>query len=119
MLDDIDRRLWAWGDYMRSRADFGIGYPSRNSIHKAMTEGPGAGSSGGFRYDLMPGEVEQVEAIVCEMTEPLRAVLREKYIRGVPDKVGSQCCGISMDKYRRRIEQVHYYLAGRIGLAAA
>lgn len=61
MLPEIDQRLVRWGEYMRSYADFGLGYPPRNVIHRCMVEGPGAGQSTKRGDEPTPHDVQEVE----------------------------------------------------------
>jgi len=115
MLHDIDVRLYEWGDYVRERQDFGLGYPRRNVIHKAMREGPGAGESGGQKDVPMPDPVSEIESALLGVTGPLKETAKQRYVAHVTDKVAAQRMRISVAQYRQRIDQLHYYIAGVVG----
>ena len=116
MLHDIDVRLYEWGDWVRERRDFGLGYPARNVIHKAMKEGPGAGQSGGKREMEMPNTVLMMEDALLGVTGPLRETAMQRYVSAAPDKVAAQRMKISVSQYRQKIDQLHFYVAGVLGL---
>jgi len=118
VLHDIDVRLYEWGDYVRERQDFGLGYPRRNVIHKAMREGPAAGVSGGSSDAPMPGSVSEIESALLGVTGPLKETAKQRYVSHVPDKVAAQRMKISVAQYRQRIDQLHYYIAGVMGVEA-
>lgn len=116
MLHDIDVRLYEWGDWVREKRDFGLGYPARNVIHKAMKEGPGAGQASGKRETPMPESVEIVEVALTGLTGQLKETAMQRYVSSAPDKVAAQRLKISVAKYRQRIDQLHFYVAGVLGL---
>ena len=114
MLHDIDVRLYSWGDYVRERHDFGLGYPRRNVIHKAMREGPGAGQSSGKSEPPMPNGVAEIEAALTQAPEQHQATAKVRYVAHVTDKVAAQRLKISVSQYRQRIDQLHHYIAGAL-----
>ena len=115
MKTDIDRRLWEWGNWVRERQDYGLGYPRRTVIHKAMREGPGARQSSGYVEIQMPAPVEQMEQALCMITGGLRETAIQRYVRQSADKVAAERMRISVAQYRQRIDQLHYYIAGALG----
>jgi hypothetical protein len=115
MLHDIDSRLYEWGDYVRERQDFGLGYPQRNVIHKAMREGLGASEATGHRDSPMPTPIGEIESALLGVTGPLKETAKQRYVAHVPDKVAAQRMRISVAQYRQRIDQLHYYIAGVVG----
>lgn len=120
MLAEVDQRLFRWGDYMRSIVEAELGYPRRSVIHRCMVEGPGASQATGKLSDEpMPPDIEEVESILCELSDPVIAAVRQKYLKGHLDRVGAQNCRVSVKLYRERIDRAHYYIAGRLGLSAA
>ena len=117
MLHDIDVRLYEWGDYVREQQDFGLGFPKRNVIHKAMQEGPNAARSGGGGEAVMPKSVEQIEDTLCNSHESIKVTAKLRYVNQNTDKVAAQKLSISVSQYRQRIDQLHYYIAGSLGLS--
>ena len=118
MLHDIDILLYSWGDYVRERQDFGLGYPRRNIIHKAMKEGPGAGQSNGKGEPPMPAGVEEIEAALTRAPEQHQETAKVRYVAHVTDKVAAQRLKISVSQYRQRIDQLHHYIAGALSPVA-
>ena len=114
MIHDIDVRLYTWGDYVRERQDYGLGYPQRNIIHKAMREGPGAGQSSGKGEPPMPLGVEEIEAALTRAPEQHQETAKVRYVAHVTDKVAAQRLKISVSQYRQRIDQLHHYVAGAV-----
>jgi len=119
MLKDVDLRLFEWGDWVRERQDFGLGYPRRNIIHKAMREGPGAGSSSKSPDLPMPEPIERMESAICGLSGGLKQTVIYRYVAQDTDRVASDKLKVSVAQYRQRIDQVHYYIAGVLGLEAA
>jgi len=119
MLRDIDERLWRWGDYMRERADAGLGYPRATTIHRCMTEGPGAGQSGGHGGDVIPEAVAETEAAIQRLPVPLKQAVKAKYLRREHNRQAAKRLGISVGTYRQRIDQAQHFVAGTLQGAAA
>ena len=114
MLHDIDVRLYQWGDYVRERQDYGLGYPRRNIIHKAMREGPSAGQSSGKGEPPMPTGVEEIESALTRAPEAHKETAKARYVAQVTDKVAANRLKISVSQYRQRIDQLHHYIAGAL-----
>lgn len=118
MIAEMDNRLFEWGDYMRERRDFGLGFPRRCVIHRAMHEGPGAGQSSGARVEPIPSHVAQIEESLIGVSTELRAAVELRYICQDIDRVAAQKLRVSVAHYRHRINHVHYYIAGVLGVPA-
>jgi len=118
MLTDIDARLWEWGDWVRERQDFGLGYPRRNVIHRAMKEGPSAGQCSRVELE-MPSHIQAMEQALCGVTGGLRETAMQRYVSQCADKVAAQRLKVSVAQYRQRIDQLHYYIAGVFGQETA
>ena len=116
MLAWVDHLLWEWADWSRRRDDAGLGYPRQTIEYRLMREGAGAAirSTAGPRTIDMPEAVERVEAVIVKMPDRHKQVIREKYLRGLPDAQAAQLCGMSVGTYRRVLEQVHWYIAGHL-----
>ena len=116
MLAWVDRLLGEWADWSRRRDDAGLGYPRQTTEYRLMREGAGAAirSTSGPRTIDMPEAVERVEAVIVRMSDRHQQVIREKYLRGLPDAQAARLCGMSVGSYRRALEQVHWYIAGHM-----
>ena len=118
MIPEMDNRLFEWGDYMRERRDFGLGYPRRSIIHKAMHEGPGASQTKAPQIEPMPSQIAEIEESLTGVSESLRKAIELRYICQDIDKVAAQKLRVSVAHYRHRINHVHYYIAGVLGVPA-
>lgn len=116
MLAWVDNVLAQWAEWSRRRDDAGLGYPSQTVEYRLMREGAGASirSTAGPRLVDMPEVVEKVEAVLVRMPERHRQVVRAKYLSALPDTQAARALGMSLGTYRRAMEQVHWYIAGRL-----
>lgn len=118
MIQEIDTRLFEWGDYMRIRGDFGLGYPHRNILHKAMREGAGASQRAGRPEEQVPEHIEEIEQSLVGVGGSLRQAAIARYICRDVDKVAAEKLEVSIASYRHRINHLHYYIAGVLKLRA-
>lgn len=109
----LDSKLKDWGRYRRKDNDCGLGYGSRNSIDRMMSEGVGAGQSTSSEiYIDTSDENLLMDKIIVFLEDKIKTAIEEKYINNFQDAKAANKCHCSKSEFRSRIEKGLCFISG-------
>lgn len=114
MIDSVDKRLWSWAEWTHKGVN-GLGYASTTTEYRLAREGavshsPPCSRVPSFRIDHACADVNQA---LRDMYPRWAEVVKARYLCGMSDKDGAAFLRVSLGTFRRDLDLVHAYLAGR------
>lgn len=110
MIEVIEKKLLAWGEWSVKRECNGLGYKT-TSVTRLM--GVPGGGSDGLPFDV-DGEMLAVDRVVCSLPTYLKETMIEVYQKGGLMKEHAQRLGIGDVTLWRRIDGAHTLIQNRL-----
>ena len=111
-MNEIQIQLDRWGGYMRANRSEYLGYPRRNTIHRLMHEGTGAGQSTAPVERDTPEDIERIDLAVRHLPGGLRDAIELRYIRRLKIRQAAVELQTNRTEYMRRLEVAESRVSG-------
>lgn len=110
--DPVDLLLERWADCVQHSIRKELGFPSQNVLHVVSRFGGRAPKSNTRYEDVLPADVERVEAAICRMPTAFREVIEQRYLHGGPDLARAKRLHMSTAWFRSVLTASKAWLSG-------